>query len=132
MTETPHEPQGEAVSHQPPDVATTHPPPGAATAPIPPVRDGAAAARATAPVQATGDGAAAAGGGFGLPVAIALVMGSVIGVGIFNLPTSLAAIGPITLVSASGHAWPANRTARPRQHAPHLVPAGSRAALALM
>ena len=103
MTETPHDPQGEAVTHRPPDVATTHPPPGAATAPIPPVRDGAAAARATAPVQATGDGAAgtaaAAGGGFGLPVAIALVMGSVIGVGIFNLPTSLAAIGPITLVS---------------------------------
>jgi basic amino acid/polyamine antiporter, APA family len=38
-------------------------------------------------------------GGFGLPVAIALVMGSIIGVGIFNLPTSLAGIGPITLVS---------------------------------
>ena len=38
-------------------------------------------------------------GGFGLPVAIALIMGSIIGVGIFNLPTSLAAIGPITLVS---------------------------------
>jgi basic amino acid/polyamine antiporter, APA family len=37
--------------------------------------------------------------GFGLPVAIALIMGSIIGVGIFNLPTSLAGIGPITLVS---------------------------------
>jgi APA family basic amino acid/polyamine antiporter len=36
---------------------------------------------------------------FGLPVAIALIMGSIIGVGIFNLPTSLAGIGPITLVS---------------------------------
>jgi basic amino acid/polyamine antiporter, APA family len=37
--------------------------------------------------------------GFGLPVAIALIMGSIIGVGIFNLPTSLAFYGPITLVS---------------------------------
>jgi basic amino acid/polyamine antiporter, APA family len=36
---------------------------------------------------------------FGLPVAVALIMGSIIGVGIFNLPTSLAGIGPITLVS---------------------------------
>ena len=41
----------------------------------------------------------APGEGFGLPVAVALIMGSIIGVGIFNLPTSLAAIGPITLVS---------------------------------
>src|SRR3954452_12793567 len=37
--------------------------------------------------------------GFGLPQAIALIMGSIIGVGVFNLPTSLAAFGPITLVS---------------------------------
>ena len=36
---------------------------------------------------------------FGLPAAIALIMGSIIGVGIFNLPTSLAPYGPITLVS---------------------------------
>src|SRR5215470_943246 len=42
---------------------------------------------------------AAPSGGFGLPVAIALIMGSIIGVGIFNLPTSLAVYGPITLVS---------------------------------
>src|SRR5215469_13331452 len=42
---------------------------------------------------------AAPGEGFGLPVATALIMGSIIGVGIFNLPTSLAAYGPITLVS---------------------------------
>ena len=42
---------------------------------------------------------AAPGGGFGLPVAIALIMGSIIGVGIFNLPTSLAVFEPITLVS---------------------------------
>lgn len=39
------------------------------------------------------------GPGFGLTTAIALIMGSIIGVGIFNLPTSLAAYGPITLVS---------------------------------
>jgi APA family basic amino acid/polyamine antiporter len=36
---------------------------------------------------------------FGLPVAIALIMGTIIGVGIFNLPTSLASYGPISLVS---------------------------------
>src|SRR5215468_3190984 len=36
---------------------------------------------------------------FGLPQAMALIIGSIIGVGIFNLPTSLAAYGPITLVS---------------------------------
>ena len=35
----------------------------------------------------------------GLTVAMALVMGSIIGVGIFNLPSSLAFDGPITLVS---------------------------------
>jgi APA family basic amino acid/polyamine antiporter len=37
--------------------------------------------------------------GFALPAAIALIMGSIIGVGIFNLPTSLAPYGPITIVS---------------------------------
>ena len=36
---------------------------------------------------------------FGLPAAMALIIGSIIGVGIFNLPTSLAFSGPITLVS---------------------------------
>jgi APA family basic amino acid/polyamine antiporter len=30
---------------------------------------------------------------------MALIVGSIIGVGIFNLPTSLAVYGPITLVS---------------------------------
>jgi APA family basic amino acid/polyamine antiporter len=39
------------------------------------------------------------GAGFGPVQAIALIMGSIIGVGIFNLPTSLAGYGPITLVS---------------------------------
>jgi basic amino acid/polyamine antiporter, APA family len=37
--------------------------------------------------------------GFGLPVAMALVVGSIIGVGIFNLPSSLGFYGPISLVS---------------------------------
>ena len=36
---------------------------------------------------------------FGLTAAMALIVGSIIGVGVFNLPTSLAAYGPITLVS---------------------------------
>src|ERR1700748_1201568 len=36
---------------------------------------------------------------FGLTAAIALIVGSTIGVGIFTLPTSLAVYGPITLVS---------------------------------
>src|SRR4249920_3204109 len=39
------------------------------------------------------------GGQFGLTAAMALIVGSIIGVGIFNLPTSLAFYGPITLVS---------------------------------
>ena len=41
----------------------------------------------------------AADRGFGLTTATALIVGSIIGVGIFNLPTSLAGYGPITLVS---------------------------------
>src|SRR5215510_2192933 len=36
---------------------------------------------------------------FGLAAAMALIVGSIIGVGIFNLPTSLAVYGPITLIS---------------------------------
>jgi basic amino acid/polyamine antiporter, APA family len=36
---------------------------------------------------------------FGLPTATALVVGSIIGVGIFNLPGSLASYGPISLVA---------------------------------
>jgi APA family basic amino acid/polyamine antiporter len=41
----------------------------------------------------------AAEASFGLTTAIALIMGSIIGVGIFNLPTSLSSYGPISLVS---------------------------------
>src|SRR5215468_3766962 len=81
MTQTPQDPSGEAAAR-------------AASA-----GDGAPQSRDTA-VAVAGDGASTAtGGGFGLPVAIALIMGSIIGVGIFNLPSSLAGIGPITLVS---------------------------------
>jgi APA family basic amino acid/polyamine antiporter len=36
---------------------------------------------------------------FGLPGATALVVASIVGVGIFNLSPSLAGYGPITLVS---------------------------------
>src|SRR5215831_20007631 len=104
MTETPRDPQGETVAGRPPEAATTHPPPGAPDAPARPAGDGAAAPGAATLPQPAADGTtaagdAAAGAGFGLPVAIALIMGSIIGVGIFNLPTSLAPIGPITLVS---------------------------------
>src|SRR3954451_11883457 len=35
----------------------------------------------------------------GLPQATALILGSIIGVGIFNLPYSLAAIGPISIAA---------------------------------
>src|SRR5215468_7684891 len=89
MTETPRDPQREAATHPPPAA-------GARSA-----GDGAAQpAPATAVAPAAGDGAGPAPGeGFGLPVAVALIMGSIIGVGIFNLPTSLASIGPITLIS---------------------------------
>jgi APA family basic amino acid/polyamine antiporter len=55
---------------------------------------GSAVVPAAEPAEETG-----AKGGFGLPAAIALIMGTIIGVGIFNLPTSLAPYGPITLVS---------------------------------
>src|SRR5215470_11810680 len=90
MSETPHDPQMGAAAHPPPEDAAARSAGDGATHPAP----------ATAVASAAGDGAgAAAGGGFGLPVAVALIMGSIIGVGIFNLPTSLAGIGPITLVS---------------------------------
>ena len=49
--------------------------------------------------ETTEEGATATAGGFGLTTATALIVGSIIGVGIFNLPTSLAGYGPITLVS---------------------------------
>jgi APA family basic amino acid/polyamine antiporter len=44
-------------------------------------------------------GEATTSAGFGLTTATALIIGSIIGVGIFNLPTSLSSYGPISLVS---------------------------------
>jgi APA family basic amino acid/polyamine antiporter len=55
------------------------------------------AAQAEAITAAGGAGAPAPG--FGLTAATALIIGTIIGVGIFNLPTSLATYGPISLVS---------------------------------
>jgi basic amino acid/polyamine antiporter, APA family len=55
-----------------------------------------AAARKPEPAGTTDRGAAPQ---FGLVTAMALIVGSIIGVGIFNLPTSLAFYGPISLVS---------------------------------
>lgn len=51
-----------------------------------------------APSQAE-ETASGSGPRFGLTTAVALIMGSIIGVGIFNLPTSLSSYGPISLVS---------------------------------
>src|SRR4029077_3207079 len=55
------------------------------------------------PQEAPGPAAEPSGGKgapqFGLNAAMALIGGSIIGVGVFNLPTSLAGYGPITLVS---------------------------------
>src|SRR5215470_14800092 len=47
--------------------------------------------------SAKGTEPTAARGTLGLPQATALIVGSIIGVGIFNLPGSLAAYGPISL-----------------------------------
>src|SRR3974390_2421808 len=49
--------------------------------------------------RAGGEASGEGGHQFGLAAAMALIVGSIIGVGIFNLPTSLAGYGPITLVS---------------------------------
>jgi len=54
---------------------------------------------ATTQQVATATAARPSGAGFGLTTAIALIMGSIIGVGVFNLPTSLASYGPISLIS---------------------------------
>ena len=56
-------------------------------------------ARDTPGAVTTPGGEAEKATGFGLTTATALIIGSIIGVGIFNLPTSLAAYGPISLVS---------------------------------
>ena len=51
------------------------------------------------PAAPTGAGSPERARGFGLGVAMAMIVGSIIGVGVFNLPTSLAFYGPISLVS---------------------------------
>jgi APA family basic amino acid/polyamine antiporter len=61
-------------------------------------QEGAPAVATAGPAQTPG-GEATNGAGFGLTTATALIIGSIIGVGIFNLPTSLASYGPISLVS---------------------------------
>jgi APA family basic amino acid/polyamine antiporter len=58
----------------------------------PPARVSAIPGPAPAPEAKSADG-------LGLSAATALVVGSIVGVGIFNLPTSLATFGPISLVS---------------------------------
>lgn len=62
--------------------------PIAPTAPSPPSPAGPDTART-----------ASGGGSLGLTSATALVVGSIVGVGIFNLPTSLSSYGPISLIS---------------------------------
>jgi len=52
-----------------------------------------------APAAPAVESAGRSSAGFGLTTATALIVGSIIGVGIFNLPTSLATYGPISLVS---------------------------------
>jgi len=73
----------------------------ATATPARPAPPQAAPPKAAPPGTATGPGGEteSAGGGFGLTTATALIIGSIIGVGIFNLSTSLAAYGPISLVS---------------------------------
>jgi APA family basic amino acid/polyamine antiporter len=55
--------------------------------------------RAGAAQPAGGEPAGGQGHRFGLTSATALIVGTIIGVGVFNLPTSLATYGPISLVS---------------------------------
>jgi APA family basic amino acid/polyamine antiporter len=51
------------------------------------------------PVGSDGDRPAQQGGSLGLPQATSLVLGTIIGVGVFTLPSSLASYGPISLVA---------------------------------
>src|SRR5918998_1488384 len=69
-----------AITRRSPSDVGTPPIPAPASAPAPP-------------------SAAKPADGLGLTGATALVVGSIVGVGIFNLPTSLAAFGPISLIS---------------------------------
>jgi len=67
---------------------------GSSTETAPPI-----AARASSAPQAPAAPPATAQHGLSLVGATALVVGSIVGVGIFNLPSALAPYGPITLVS---------------------------------
>jgi len=66
-------------------------------------RNGASASKGRAamvqakPVETSSTGAS--GHQLSFPQAVALIMGSIIGVGIFSLPASLAAYGPISLLA---------------------------------
>ena len=57
------------------------------------------AAEPTHPIEATEVASAVSVRQFGLPTASALVVGSVIGTGVFALPSALASYGPISLVA---------------------------------
>jgi APA family basic amino acid/polyamine antiporter len=59
----------------------------------------AAAESAPAPSTASAKATASSARQFGLPTASALVVGSVIGTGVFALPSALASYGPISLVA---------------------------------
>ena len=61
-------------------------------------------------------------GTLGLPQATALIVGSIIGVGIFNLPYSLAGVGPISLVAMAAHH---GRRARPGRSVRRAVAAAA-------
>jgi len=60
---------------------------------------GGSASGSDIPARREGSAARESTGTLGLPQATALIVGSIIGVGIFNLPSSMAAYGPITLFS---------------------------------
>src|SRR3954454_22267566 len=62
------------------------------------MRDSGAVSPASTSRAKTAPSAESAGG-LGLNAATALVVGSIVGVGIFNLPTALASFGPISLIS---------------------------------
>jgi APA family basic amino acid/polyamine antiporter len=65
----------------------------------PPIVEPPASGPPTGEPPSAGESEASGRGKLGLPQATALIVGSIIGVGVFNLPGSLSAYGPITLVS---------------------------------
>jgi APA family basic amino acid/polyamine antiporter len=73
--------------------------PMSATAPPTPVRPAGSAPAPTPAPAPTAAGRPASDGRLSPVGASALVVGSIVGVGIFNLPSSLSSYGPITIVS---------------------------------